>query len=189
MPLHHHREKTLNALAYMAERVPDFGLTLAFKGLFRIDFKHFQKTGRSVTGLNYEAWDYGPVNRGIYGELRHDSREDDMNEVLEISWENTPGNQRRAVKAKRSADTKYFTRREIKLLDEAVEYLKKVTAGEASKESHEAFAGAWEKVWQNGLGKNEPIPYPLALDELPDEEREQIILLIKERNEFLTLYA
>ena len=32
-----------------------------FKLLYLLDFEHFRQTGKSATGLEYQAWKFGPV--------------------------------------------------------------------------------------------------------------------------------
>ena len=39
------------------------------KLLYLLDFEHFRQTGMSVTGLNYEAWDMGPVPKNLYATI------------------------------------------------------------------------------------------------------------------------
>lgn len=63
------REKILNCLHYLS------GDTIAFpsrlkilKLLYFIDFVHFRERGRSITGLQYHAWDFGPIPRLLWNE-------------------------------------------------------------------------------------------------------------------------
>ncbi|MFC1858011.1 Panacea domain-containing protein [Thermodesulfobacteriota bacterium] len=39
------------------------------KLLYFLDFIHFKHTGKSVTGLDYYAWQMGPVPRDLYEEI------------------------------------------------------------------------------------------------------------------------
>ena len=75
-----HREKLLNALVYFTSNVNHAGKTKLFKLLYSMDFLHFEKTGRSVTGLKYFAWEKGPVPVELYDEWKSPAR--DFNEAL-----------------------------------------------------------------------------------------------------------
>ncbi len=70
MLISHEREKLLEAVKYFAANTKYCGLTKLFKLLFFFDFTHFRETGRSVTGLNYQAWQRGPVPADLYGEIK-----------------------------------------------------------------------------------------------------------------------
>ena len=61
MLLSHEREKLINAIIYFAKYTQYLGKIKLFKLLYLLDFEHFRMTGRSVTGLGYHAWKYGPV--------------------------------------------------------------------------------------------------------------------------------
>src|SRR4030042_4938630 len=65
----HNREKLLNALVYFSKNTRSCGKTKLFKLLYFLDFIHFRETGKSVTGLNYYAWEKGPVPQDLFFEL------------------------------------------------------------------------------------------------------------------------
>ncbi|HEV7681080.1 MAG TPA: Panacea domain-containing protein [Pyrinomonadaceae bacterium] len=46
-------------------------MTKLFKLLYFLDFEHYKKTGRSVTGLKYFAWPMGPVPVSLKDEISH----------------------------------------------------------------------------------------------------------------------
>ena len=45
------------------------GKVKLFKLLYFLDFEHFKATGRSVTGLDYFAWQMGPVPAALFDEI------------------------------------------------------------------------------------------------------------------------
>ena len=49
---------------------------------FKEDFLHFKETGKSVTGLEYFAWEQGPVPKALYYEL--DEMKPDLKAVISI---------------------------------------------------------------------------------------------------------
>ena len=61
MLVSHEREKMINAIIYFANHTRHLGKIKLFKLLYLLDFEHFRQTGRSVTGLDYRAWKFGPV--------------------------------------------------------------------------------------------------------------------------------
>ncbi|MDD5614462.1 MAG: Panacea domain-containing protein, partial [Candidatus Omnitrophica bacterium] len=54
------KEKIINLIIYFSNNTKNCGLTKLFKLLAYSDFRHFKKTGKSITGLKYFAWDFGP---------------------------------------------------------------------------------------------------------------------------------
>jgi uncharacterized phage-associated protein len=54
-------EKAKNLLLFFAQNITSLPITKAMKLLFYADFVCFAETGASSTGLDYHAWDQGPV--------------------------------------------------------------------------------------------------------------------------------
>jgi len=61
MIITHQRDKLINAIIYLSSNTNYCGKTKLMKLLYFRDFKHFRQTGKSVTGLDYYAWEMGPV--------------------------------------------------------------------------------------------------------------------------------
>jgi len=55
------RQKLIHAVVFFASNTKYCGKVKLFKLLYLLDFGHFRQTGRSVTGLDYLAWKFGPV--------------------------------------------------------------------------------------------------------------------------------
>ena len=70
------REKLINAIIYFVNNTKTCGLVKLFKLLSFLDFEHFRQTGRSVTGLDYFAWPWGPVPRDLFFEIKGQPKED-----------------------------------------------------------------------------------------------------------------
>src|SRR5262245_53794223 len=64
-----YRAKLLNAILFFVKKVKFPSKVKIFKLLFFLDFEHFKQTGRSVTNLDYYAWDFGPVPKDFFIEL------------------------------------------------------------------------------------------------------------------------
>jgi uncharacterized phage-associated protein len=71
MIIDHSREKLLNLIAYFVKHTKNCKKTKLFKLLYYADFRHFKETGRSITGLKYFAWQWGPVPKELYAEMEH----------------------------------------------------------------------------------------------------------------------
>ncbi|EQD27720.1 hypothetical protein B2A_15132, partial [mine drainage metagenome] len=81
MLITHEREKLLNAMVFFVSKTKHCGVTKLFKLLNFLDFEHYKQTGRSVTGLDYFAWDYGPVPTALFFEIK-DKPKDDLNSFV-----------------------------------------------------------------------------------------------------------
>ena len=84
------REKLLEALAYFGERVRNAGWIKLFKLVYYLDLVHLRQTGRTVTGLRYEAWPRGPVAPTLWRELKNPNsgiRQDFDVAESEARWE------------------------------------------------------------------------------------------------------
>ncbi len=64
----HHRAKLINAIIYFANRTKYCGKTKILKLLYFLNFTHFKQTSKSVTGLDYFAWEMGPVPKVLFEE-------------------------------------------------------------------------------------------------------------------------
>ena len=78
MIITYHREKLLNAIIYMANNTMFCGKTKLLKLLYFLDFKHFKQTAKSVTGLDYYAWEKGPVPKKLFEELSGNMKPDNF---------------------------------------------------------------------------------------------------------------
>src|SRR6218665_889637 len=63
------REKLIQAIVFFAQKTKHPHTMKLFKLLNFLDFEHFRQTGRSVTVLDYAAWDMGPVPPKLWKEL------------------------------------------------------------------------------------------------------------------------
>src|SRR5947209_11343888 len=87
MIITHDREKLLNALAYFIENTSWYGKTKLYKLLYFLDFEHFKETGRSVTGLDYFAWEMGPVPAALQNEIENPKPDFDASFEIDIKPE------------------------------------------------------------------------------------------------------
>ena len=177
------REKLINAVLYFARNTNYCGLTKLFKLLYFLDFEHYKKTGRSVTGLNYFAWQMGPVPVALYDESG--TPEPDLAEKVSFELKALQ-NKKRFVKvtAKSKFDSSHFTKRELKLMEQlATEY--------RNKRAHQMVEAThietlpWHQVFNVEKRKRAEIPYDYALRK---DEKEIMGFIRKENEEIVANY-
>lgn len=171
MIVSHNREKLLNAIIYFAANTRHCGKIKLIKLLYLLDFGHFRITGRSVTGLEYHAWKLGPVPIDVYQEW--DALGDDLAAAIRIVPEKVIDYVRETVVPLRDFDAKHFTRRELALLEELAVRFREEMTRPLINYTH-AELGPWDKIWDSGRGRNERIPYALAVADA-DPNREAIL--------------
>lgn len=183
MIITHQREKLINAIIYFAKNTKYCGKIKILKLLFELDFEHFKQTGRSVTGLDYSAWAMGPVPSELFEELSGRMLPD-LAKAIEI----VPVGELQQIVPKKQFNSKYFTKREKKLLSNFVEIFKNATAEQMKGASHRA-GGPWDRtVKEKGL--QQPIDYFMALDDSQDSlSRDEAAERIREREEMYQAFG
>jgi uncharacterized phage-associated protein len=169
----HAREKLINAILYFAHETKHLGKIKLFKLLYLLDFEHFRQTGRSVTGMEYRAWKYGPVPVDVVQEW--DAPEPDLDAAISIQPERVIDFVRETVVAKAPFDDAHFTKRELRIMEGLAKRYRDTYSPTMIDVTHDEN-GAWAKVWRDGLGSNQEIPYDLGLD--PESPMRDAILEI-----------
>lgn len=182
MLISHDREKLIQAINFFARRTRKCGKTKLFKLLFFLDFEHFKRTGRSVTGLEYNAWPKGPVPVALFEEMKAPSA--DMAAV--VGFEEKPTRADRTmtlIVAKAPFDDQHFTRRELSLMEKLANDFRDTDAADMVEATH-LENQPWHKVYVEQDRKQEPIPYELAVR--PDEI-EAVMQVARDREHTLGL--
>jgi len=161
MIITHHREKLINAIIYFARNTKKCGKTKLMKLLFFLDFMHFKQTGKSVTGLDYYAWDMGPVPKTLFDEISGDMGED-LKEAIAIQ----PIDRFQKIVPKKKFDGKHFTARETKLLEQVAFVFKEADANQMKETSH-LKNEPWDRT-KREKGMLAKIDYMLAIDGMDD---------------------
>lgn len=164
MLISRNREKLINAIVYFAQNTRHCGKVKLFKLLYLLDFAHFREAGRSVTGLDYQAWKLGPVPLDLMQEW--DQLEPDLAAAVDIRPEQVIDHHRERVVPKVEFDSSHFTRRELRLMGQLAARHREDFTLPLIGFTH-AERGPWAKIWDGGRGKNERIPYAIAI---PDED-------------------
>lgn len=88
---------------------------------------HFRETGRSVTNLDYYAWDFGPVPKNLYDEINNPPS--DLKESIFIPAKIDKNDKSFIeLKPKKKFDDKYFTKRELRILKDVAFVFKEANA-------------------------------------------------------------
>ena len=179
--INHNREKLLNALVYFSKNTNFCGKTKLFKLLYFLDFIHFRETGKSVTGLNYYAWDKGPVPQDLFHELKQPDK-DLKDTIALLKQSDDEDNKLCKVISKRPFDPKYFSKREKKIMQDLSFVFKETLAKDMVEITH-LTGTPWDKTMkERGPGKQ--IAYSLAVDgskgSLTSEEIKERMSEVKE---------
>ena len=179
----HHREKIINAIIYFARKTKYCGKTKLLKLLYFLDFSHFNRTGKPVTGLDYFAWEMGPVPKELFEELSGNMKPDMKNSIHEL-----PAEGFQQTRPKKNFDDRYFSKNEMQLLEE-ISCIFKDAQADAMVESTHLKNEPWEKTLKE-KGAFQKIDYMLAIDSeivsLPyDEAKERM----EERSEMYKIFG
>ena len=153
----HHREKLINAIIYFAEKTKYCGKTKLLKLLYFLDFTHFKLTGKSVTGLDYFAWEMGPVPKELFEELSGNMKPDLKSAIQELPIEGF-----QQIKLKKEFDSRYFSKKELDLL-ENISFIFRDIQADAMVESTHLKNEPWDKTLKE-KGAYKKIDYMLAID-------------------------
>lgn len=169
--VNHNREKLLNLITYFVKNTKKCYKTKLFKLLYFADFLHFRETGKSITGLCYEAWKRGPVPCDLYFEIK--KPKDDFKENIGISGID----ERCKFIPKKKFDDRFFTKRELRIL-EKVAFIFKDADADLMVESSHLRNEPWHKTIQS-KGQGAKIDYELAFDgspsSLPAEKYKELL--------------
>jgi uncharacterized phage-associated protein len=182
MLIDHNREKLINAIIYFLSNTRHCGKTKLCKLLYYLDFIHFKETGRSVTGQDYFAWQFGPVPQKLYFEFNKPLP--DLKESIAIQafpnpakpdsnlgFDNSLDKSLFEMKAKRKFDDKYFTERELRILEDVAYIFSDARAEDMTESSHLPNT-PWDETIKT-KGEKKKIDYMLSLDDSEDSLSKQ----------------
>ena len=179
MLIEHQREKLLNAIIYFLNNTKYCGKTKIFKLLYYLDFMHFRETGRSVTGLDYYAWKFGPYPTSLADEIA--SPQEDFKESISVQGGQTDNNFT-VMKSRKKFDDTFFAKRELRLLENVAFMFKEAKAENMVEASH-LPNHPWDKTI-NLKGEKARIDYTLAVDDTDSSlSLEEVLERLKDREE------
>lgn len=179
MLIRHEREKLIQAVVFFAKNTNFCGKTKLFKLLYFLDFEHYKVTGRSVTGLIYNAWKMGPVPTKLFEEI--ESPEPDLARAIEVSPIPTAKKPMLRIEPTQDFDPTHFTKRELKLLDKLANEYRHIQSEDMIEATH-LENQPWDQVYNQENRKQAEIPYTYALRK---DEYEEMMQLISEREQLL----
>jgi uncharacterized phage-associated protein len=173
------RQRLLQAVVFFATQTQACGKIKLFKLLYLFDFEHFHQTGKSATGLDYQAWKLGPVPTELMDEW--EELRPDLAALVHIEQEPVIDYDRQAVKVNPGVqfDPEAFSPRQLRILQALAAQYRHTLSAKMIDVTH-AQNGAWEKVWQKGAGAYHPIRYELAIGDV-DANAESVLELAQEQ--------
>ena len=141
------KEKLFNVIIYFLNNTKKCHKLKLLKLLYFLDFEHYRQTGKSVTGLEYYAWEKVPVAKEVYeGIDAPDKLEGLSNYITSFKEEFEDGSGYKIViKPKKNFDPKLFSKRELKLLSETAEKFLEAT-GDQMKDASHFINHPWDKT-------------------------------------------
>lgn len=147
------RIRTEQVISFFAERLQPFKTKLN-KLLFYTDFAHFRKIGQSITGLRYNAIQYGPVPLNydiLFGSLA------DL-DIIDIEYDMTPFGEIEKIlpNPQYKFDASLFTPTELEVMEYIADTFKNTSATEIAEISHR------EPAWIENINDKKFIPFHYA---------------------------
>lgn len=159
------RKKLINAILYFTHALDHPTKTNIFKMLYFSDIKHFKDVGRSISRLEYFAWDHGPVPKRLYEEMKNDQPPEDMRKFLStnIELDEFDENVKKvSFIARKKPDMNVFSKREKNIIEEVAFTFKHTLPGISSEITH-TDDPLWRKTIKD-KGMYEKMDYLMALD-------------------------
>lgn len=149
-------ERFLHMVLFFSENLKPYKTTLN-KLLFYSDFKKFQRTGYSISGVPYCALPMGPVPNNFNSIFEYFSN----NKLVDINYNDfIDGGTGEKFKAgeKVKFNPELFTHEELKLLDEIAERFKRTSTSEIIEISHR------EQAWKDNISGKKMIDYRYSFE-------------------------
>jgi uncharacterized phage-associated protein len=145
-----------NLVIYFSAMVNPFKVKMN-KLLFYTDFAHYKYHGRSITGLNYEAIQMGPVP-AHYQLLFDISKGRDTFNIEEIWFEDAGPSGEKFSADINSFNKEIFSENELEIINLVTKKFKNTTTNDIIKLSHD------ETGWKENVTDKELIPYSAAMN-------------------------
>lgn len=186
MHLNIYRRKLLNATLYFAKNTKRVNLTKLSKLLYFLDFIHFKQLGYPSIGLEYYAFDKGPVPREFWSEIKDGNVPEDFEGKLALIPKADalpPYDKEIEVHAIEKADLSIFTPREIEILEDLTFIYKEANARDISEVTH-LPKQPWD-ITRKTTGKNKLIDYLSSIDEKSEIGLDYAVDSLKEHFELV----
>ena len=183
--IEHTREKEINAIIFFVKNTKRCGKTKLFKLLYFLDFIHFKQTAKSVTGLIYNAWQWGPAPADLFNEL--ETPRADLQKYLFIP--KTERGEFFQIRVKKGVkfDPKYFSKRELKIMTQVAEIFYEAFAADMVRVTH-LPNDPWD-ITIKSKGEFAEIDYMLSIDNTKESiSREKALEILDEIEEIKALF-
>ncbi len=163
-----YRNKLLNAVVFFAKNTKRSNLTKILKLLYFLDFTHFKQTGYPSIGLEYYAWEKGPVPKKFWLEVKDGEVPSDFSGkfaiIIKENQEDPLSTYKELLfKAIDKPDLMVFTPREIQILEYLADVYRDTPAYLMTEVTH-LRKQPWDTT-KKIVGLNKPIDYLLCLDD------------------------
>ena len=156
------KEKMIHTIIFFVENTKNCYKTKLFKLLYFLDFEIYRKTGRSVTGLDYYAWEKGPVPVALFNMI--ENKDPDLYKAIEVVKSNNPKIQKVNFNPKIQMDKDLFSINEMKAMKTFAKIFKDEKANEMIEISH-GKGKFWDRVYNQEGKKKGLIPYHYILED------------------------
>jgi len=158
------KEKRINAILYFCKHTKFLNETKLYKLLYFLDFLHFKEVGRPVTDLEYFAWDFGPVPKKLFFEIKEKKAPKEILRcIIEEKDEFTGEKKGLSFKSLQSPNLDVFSERELQILKKVADIFRDAKAKDMTEITH-----LKNEPWQKTVelkGEKAKIDFFLSLDE------------------------
>lgn len=153
-------ERIGNAVIFFVKKTKNCGITKLNKLLYFADFLTFRRTGKSLTGYFYEAWDEGPVPQPFYDNFRNVNDEKSVPEYLSEYIDRdikhiTEEQYLNIFIPKKEFDSDYFSKVEMDILKSLAKRYKLTKSEDIVDDTHKTIP--YKKAYKKG--ENNKIDY------------------------------
>ena len=125
-------EKVENCIGYIADKTNNLYKTSVNKYLWYVDFYNYKYNSKSITGLRYEKYTYGPIiENKDYDLILH------LNDKFDKIVEENNFSETTKIKSNKNYDLSLFTDNEIEIIDKVINLFKNKKCSEISDLSHQ----------------------------------------------------
>ncbi|WP_291483891.1 restriction endonuclease subunit S [Acidovorax sp.] len=155
----------LEALIFIAKRMPDGDLYNSLKAIYFADRHHLEHHGRQIYNETYCALPHGPVPQSAYDATRVLIGERMFSDFDDDAMRAALRRNDKKLTVLRDADFSKLSRSVVESLEWAIRYCSDMKFGQTKTASHDS---AYERA-----PKNEAIPLQYIIDTLPPEARQR----------------